>query len=109
MTFDDYQKRALKTARGHNQKNEVFHLLLGLVGEAGEIAEKFKKLVRDHETDESKVDRGDLTKELGDVLWYVAVLADYFEIALEDIAKKNIAKLADRQQRGALSGSGDNR
>lgn len=109
MTFDEYQRLALRTAADKTKKNELFHLVLGLVGEAGEIAEKFKKLVRDKGSDESNIDKADMTKELGDILWYIAVLADYLEIPLEDIAGKNIAKLADRQKRGVLGGSGDNR
>jgi NTP pyrophosphatase (non-canonical NTP hydrolase) len=108
MTFGDYQKSALKTA-DLQRKNELFHLLLGLVGETGEIAEKFKKLVRDKDTDESQIDRADIQKELGDILWYVAVLAEYLGIKLEDVATLNIQKLADRQKRGVLGGTGDNR
>jgi NTP pyrophosphatase (non-canonical NTP hydrolase) len=109
MTFDEYQRLALRTAAPKTKKNELFHLVLGLVGETGEIAEKFKKLIRDKGSDEARLDKADMTKELGDVLWYVAVLADYLEIPLDQIADKNIAKLADRQKRGALGGSGDNR
>jgi NTP pyrophosphatase (non-canonical NTP hydrolase) len=109
MTFDEYQQAALRTARAKNKKNELFHLVLGLVGETGEIAEKMKKWVRDQGSDERLVDTDDLKKELGDVLWYVAVLARYFDISLEEIAAKNVTKLADRQQRNVLSGSGDNR
>lgn len=107
--MNDYQRLALRTTRGHDQNNEIFHLLLGLVGETGEIAEKFKKIVRDHDTDISKLDLKDITKELGDVLWYIAVLADYLGISLDDIASQNIEKLASRQVRGVLRGSGDNR
>jgi NTP pyrophosphatase (non-canonical NTP hydrolase) len=109
MTFNDYQKQALLTAAPKTKKNELFHLLLGLVGEAGEIAEKMKKIVRDHDSNEAKIDRADAQKELGDVLWYVAVLADYLDIKLDAIAEQNLAKLADRQKRGVLGGSGDNR
>lgn len=109
LTLDDYQKAALKTTRGHDQPDELYHLLLGLVGETGEVAEKFKKLVRDKGGDVSKLDRDDMTKELGDILWYLAVLADFLGVSLEDIGNKNIAKLADRQKRGVLKGSGDNR
>lgn len=109
MNLSEYQQKALLTASQRTKKNELFHLLLGLVGETGEIAEKMKKNIRDHDSDESKVDTDDLRKELGDVLWYVAVLADYFDLKLDDIAEVNIAKLASRQKRGVLGGSGDNR
>lgn len=104
-----YQQAALRTAAPRDKRDEVFHLLLGLVGETGEIAEKAKKVVRDHDSDFSQWDREDLAKELGDTLWYVAVLADHFELPLADAAELNIKKLADRQQRDVVSGRGDNR
>lgn len=109
MDLGEYQKLALRTAAPRDKPNEVFHLLLGLVGEAGEIAEKAKKIVRDQHSDFSRWDREDLTKELGDALWYIAVLADHFDLPLDQVAETNIAKLADRQRRGALPGSGDDR
>ena len=109
MNMNDYQQAALRTAAPKDKLNEVFHLVLGLTGEAGEIAEKTKKIVRDKKSDFSQLDLDDLTKELGDVLWYVAVLADHFDIPLADVADKNIAKLADRRKRGLIGGSGDNR
>lgn len=109
MNFDDYQQAAMRTARSPKAKDELFHLLLGLTGEAGEIAEKFKKLVRDHNSDITKLDLEDIKKELGDVLWYVTVLADFLGIRLSDVAATNVAKLADRQARNTLQGSGDNR
>jgi NTP pyrophosphatase (non-canonical NTP hydrolase) len=109
MDLDDYQRAALRTAAPRDKRNELLHLVLGLVGESGEIAEKFKKWIRDHDSEESRIDRGDIAKELGDVLWYVAVLADYLDLSLDDIATANLAKLASRQGRGVLGGSGDNR
>lgn len=109
MTLNEYQKKALKTAAGKKKHNEFFHLVLGLVGETGEIAEKVKKLVRDQNSDTSKLDKKDIEKELGDVLWYVATLADFLDIKLDDVGVKNIDKLASRQKRGKLAGSGDNR
>lgn len=109
MTFDEYQQKALKTARSKDAKDEFVHLVLGLVGETGEIAEKIKKLVRDHNTDMSKLDRDDMKKELGDVLWYAAVLAEYLDLSFDDVATTNIDKLASRAQRGVIGGSGDNR
>jgi NTP pyrophosphatase (non-canonical NTP hydrolase) len=109
MNMDDYQRAALRTAAPRDKYNELFHLLLGLVGETGEIAEKAKKIVRDKGSDFSQWDTEDIKKELGDTLWYVAVVADYFDLALEDVALHNITKLADRQRRGVLGGSGDDR
>jgi NTP pyrophosphatase (non-canonical NTP hydrolase) len=109
MTLDEYQHLALRTAAPKDKKNELFHLVLGLAGEAGEISEKFKKWVRDEASDEDKLDRADLAKELGDVLWYVSTLADYLGLNLDDVAKANIEKLASRQKRGKIAGSGDNR
>lgn len=85
------------------------HLVLGLVGEAGEIAEKVKKLVRDKHSDVAQLDRDDMAAELGDVLWYSAVLANFLDLSLNDVAQRNVDKLADRQRRNALGGSGDNR
>jgi len=107
--LNDYQRAALRTAAPKSKHNEVFHLLLGLVGETGEIAEKAKKIVRDRDSDFSQWDAEDLKKELGDSLWYIAVIADYFDILLDDVAQLNIAKLADRQRRGVIGGSGDGR
>jgi NTP pyrophosphatase (non-canonical NTP hydrolase) len=109
MDMNAYQQAALRTASPKEKHNELFHLLLGLVGETGEIAEKAKKIVRDKNSDFSQWDLEDLKKELGDALWYIAVIADYFDVPLEDVAQVNIAKLADRQKRAMLGGSGDNR
>lgn len=109
MQLNDYQKLAKRTAAPKDKPDEIFHLLLGLIGETGEIAEKSKKIVRDHKSDFSKFDLADLKKELGDVLWYVALLADYFDIPLEEVGRANIEKLASRLARGKISGSGDNR
>lgn len=85
------------------------YFTLGLTGEAGEIAEKIKKVIRNHDGDYTKLDREDLTKELGDVMWYLAMLADTFDIELDDVARANIAKLADRKNRGVIKSTGDYR
>jgi NTP pyrophosphatase (non-canonical NTP hydrolase) len=109
MKCDDYQRAALRTARDRDAPNEFMHLVLGLVGEAGEIAEKVKKLVRDKNGDLAELDRDDMAAELGDVLWYAAVLANFLDLSLDDVAQRNIDKLADRQHRAVLGGSGDHR
>jgi NTP pyrophosphatase (non-canonical NTP hydrolase) len=108
MNLNDYQAAALRTARTKDTKDEFYHLLLGLVGETGEIAEKVKKVIRDEAADFSKLDEL-FEKELGDVLWHIAVLAAYFDIPLEQIAQQNIDKLAGRMARGTIGGSGDTR
>lgn len=108
MTFDEYEKIALKTADLKRQ-NELFHLVLGLSGEAGEISEKFKKWVRDDSAEESKINTQDIAKELGDLLWYITALANYLGVSLEEVAKLNNVKLMDRLDRNKLAGSGDNR
>lgn len=109
MTFKEYQVQALTTSRGKEEHNELFHRILGLVGETGELAEKLKKWVRDENSQESSLDKQDLEKELGDVLWYIAILADYLELDLEQVASTNLEKLASRKKRGVLNGKGDNR
>lgn len=78
---------------------------LGLVGEAGEVAEKIKKLIRDS----TKVDRDEVIKELGDVIFYATALANYFDGSLEEVIAVNIDKLDSRERRGTLRGSGDSR
>ncbi len=107
MTFDDYQKRAMTTAI--DEGSELQQRVLGLVGESGEIADKIKKWYRDQGGDPAKLDRAEIAKELGDVLWYIAALADYLGYRLDDIARDNVTKLASRQTRGKLTGAGDNR
>ena len=109
MDCDDYQRAALRTARDPEAQDEFMHLVLGLVGEAGEIAEKVKKLVRDQNSDLAQLDRDDMAAELGDVLWYTAVLANFLGLSLDDVAQRNVAKLADRQRRAVIGGSGDRR
>ena len=82
---------------------------MGLVGEAGEVAEKVKKILRDNG---GLIDEGrkkELSKELGDVLWYLAQVATELNLSLDDIACLNIEKLNSRKERDRLGGSGDNR
>lgn len=110
MTLYEYQKKALTTVKAIPSKElEITKFTLGLVGESGEVAEKIKKWMRDANMQLDMLDREDLTKELGDVLWYVAVLADRLGVSLDEVGLKNVAKLQSRVERGVISGSGDNR
>lgn len=110
MTLEEYQKQALKTvlSTGDDFK-DLLHWVLGLNGEAGEVAEKLKKIIRDKDGVIAEDDKKELAKELGDVLWYIAVFAHDLGVPLNEIAQANLDKLASRQNRGVLGGSGDNR
>ena len=83
--------------------------VLGLSGEAGEVADKVKKVIRDQKGKLSANDKKAIGQELGDILWYVATSARYLGISLEQIASENIEKLESRLSRGKISGSGDER
>ena len=109
MTFEEYQKLSRKTAIYPDAGNNFIYPTLGLAGEAGEVAEKIKKVLRDNNgvVDESR--REEIAKELGDVLWYVAQVASELGLSLDKIANQNIEKLYSRLERGKLSGSGDSR
>ena len=109
MRLSDYQARSRRTATYPDAGENIVYPTLGLAGEAGEVAEKVKKLVRDKNSDLAQLDRDDMAAELGDVLWYTAVLADFLDLSLDDVARRNVDKLADRQRRAVLGGSGDNR
>ena len=117
MNFNEYQNQAIQTDVAHNattdsaRYNGYMEKALGLAGETGEVLEIIKKMIRDKggvfET--APEDREKLKKELGDVLWYLSALSFYNDIKLEDIAKTNLEKLASRQRRDKIHGSGDNR
>jgi NTP pyrophosphatase (non-canonical NTP hydrolase) len=87
----------------------VVYAALGLTGEAGEFADKVKKILRDEKGDISKEARIELVKELGDTLWYVVKAAKDLGVNLSDVAMCNLEKLESRRERGVISGSGDNR
>ena len=116
MTINEYQEAALTTAV-YPEQFRVIYPALGMNGEAGEVADKVKKVIRDTVllTDAegaivlSHDKRIELAKEIGDVLWYCATLSYDLGFKLDDVAQMNINKLKSRQERGKLSGSGDNR
>lgn len=109
MNFDDYQKEAKKTAIYPNVGENFIYPTLGLAGEAGEIAEKIKKVLRDDGGKLTQEKKTELQKELGDILWYVAQLSTELGLSLSKIADKNLEKLSSHKKRGKLRGSGDNR
>lgn len=127
MDFNTYQNKAVETAIFENKGQLGFlkfqdksqdgiinftsfiYPVLGLCGEAGEVAEKIKKIIRDDEGIVSEDKLNAIKKELGDVLWYLAVLSRQFDLDLQTIAEENIEKLQNRKANNTLAGSGDNR
>jgi len=111
LEMNKYQRIARGTAI---YKDLIIYPALGLAGEAGEVAEKIKKLIRDKGGIQNLLfmeeeDRQAIAKEVGDVLWYCANIAKDLGMTLEDVARINIGKLAKRKEEGTLSGSGDDR
>jgi len=111
MNLNEYQQKAISTAIYPNQGYfyGLVYCALKLNGEAGEIAEKVGKLIRDDHCNISEEKRINLIKELGDVLWYIANLANELSTSLEYVAFTNLEKLAQRKANNTLHGSGDNR
>ena len=120
MKFSEYQEEAGKTAQypdmflfngNLNLDVNVGYLypVLGLCGEAGEVAEKVKKIIRNKEGFCEQKDWDEVKKELGDVLWYVAEICRALGFKMEDVAQMNLDKLKDRQERGVINSEGDNR
>lgn len=103
-TMNDYQDMACSFAI-YPEDMRIVYPTLGLVGEAGEVAEKVKKMIRK----DGELDLKATAKELGDVLWYIANLANDLGYSLEDVAQMNIMKLTSRQERGVIKGNGDDR
>lgn len=108
MQANEYQKRTMDTAiypqAGTGASIELYYLALGLTSEAGEVAGKVKKMIRD-----GQLDTAGMIHEVGDVLWYAARLCDALGFTLEDAMRINYAKLMKRKKENVISGSGDNR
>lgn len=112
MELNEYQKKAAKYDLFEVvDVKEVGFLekVLGLVGEAGETADKIKKILRDKNGEVSDEDRDLVVKELGDTLWYIAAISRYLGVGLSEVAQGNIEKLESRYQRNKLHGEGDKR
>lgn len=117
MNFNAYQEIIAETAI-YPKELGLAYCALGLTGEAGEVADKIKKLYRDDELISLNAlgksiiieqNRLAIAKELGDVLWYITAMANEIDMSLEDIAKMNYDKLLKRRSTNTLQGSGDNR
>jgi NTP pyrophosphatase (non-canonical NTP hydrolase) len=108
-TFSNYQKFTRSTAQYPEVGNNVVYTILGLCGEVGEIAEKFKKLIRDHQNIMTYEYQNELKKELGDVIWYVSQLSFELGLSLDDVIQTNVEKLSSRKNRDVIKGDGDNR
>ena len=113
MKLDEYSTQAISTLLGDHAITDMDATLLsqvfGLMGESGEVAEKFKKLIRDKQGKISEEDRQEIIKELGDILWYINSVSHLLGSNLEEVAERNLDKVLSRKERGRLSGSGDNR
>lgn len=113
MTFAEYETKAAETAVYPNRGANAIYPFLGLAGEAGEVCEKLKKLIRDNQEPEFGYQQEpfltNIKKELGDVLWYVAAICFELGISMEDVAKGNLEKLASRKDRNVIRGNGDDR
>lgn len=106
--INEYQLKALKYAI-YPENARIIYPTLGLTGEAGEVSDKVKKVIRDHNGEFSDEIKKEIMKEIGDVLWYCATLANDLGFNLSEVATENINKLESRFQRNKLGGSGDNR
>ena len=108
MTINEYQEGALRTAI-YPESRRIIYPTLGLTGEAGEVADKVKKVIRDNNDEFTDERKQQIALELGDVMWYAATLAHDLGYSLDEICQMNLNKLASRMQRNKLHGSGDER
>lgn len=113
MTFEEYQAQAISTlTKDHaygDTTAEMMAQVLGLVGESGEVAEKYKKILRDKSGKISEEDKQEILKELGDILWYVNAVAHLLNSNIAEVAESNLQKVLSRKERGVTKGTGDNR
>jgi len=108
MHGNEYQKKAKETAH-YSKKDGIYYITIGLMGEAGEVANKVKKIIRDDGGQLTDQRREILKKELGDVMWYIAMLCTELGLNLDDVMEANNEKLASRKKRSKIQGDGDDR
>lgn len=107
--MNQYMREAITTAIYPSKGDNLYYPTLGLVGEAGEVAEKVKKVMRDDDGVLTSGKRREIVAELGDILWYVAAMCYELGYDMSAVAEMNLSKLRGRQERGTLQGSGDER
>jgi NTP pyrophosphatase (non-canonical NTP hydrolase) len=107
MEINEYQEKTLETVV-FDDKNPISYCILGLNGEAGEIANKYKKVLRG-DTELTEELKAKIKDEIGDVQWYLSVLSNLLGFTLEDVCKTNIKKLNERRENGTIKGDGDKR
>ena len=108
MNFNEYQEKALETAI-YGEGAKIIYPTLGLTGEAGEVANKVKKVLRDNDGEFDEWRKLQIIDEIGDVLWYIAALTNDLGYELDDVAKMNVTKLENRRKNNTIHGEGDNR
>ena len=108
MTLNEYQEHALETAI-YPAESRIIYPTLGLTGEAGEVADKVTKIIRDNHKEFTPEKKAEIMKEIGDVLWYCATLSHDLGYTLDEVAQTNVDKLRSRMERSKITGSGDNR
>lgn len=108
MTLNEYQQGALSTAI-YPEERKIIYPTLGLTGEAGEVADKVKKVIRDNNDEFTDERKHQIALELGDVMWYAASLAHDLGFTLDEVCQMNLDKLASRMKRDKIHGSGDER
>ena len=109
MTFDEYMKKSAVTANYPDMEHNIYYPTIGLAGEAGEVANKVKKIMRNDGGVTTYTSRLAIADELGDCIWYIAALCRELNVSMDWVAEKNIVKLYDRLERGKLQGDGDKR
>jgi len=106
--ISDYQRIAINSAV-YPEDKALEYLILGLVSESGEVAGKYKKIIRDKYGLMDPESKAEIADEIGDVLWYLTMLATELGYSLDTISINNAVKLSDRMSRGVIRGSGDKR
>jgi NTP pyrophosphatase (non-canonical NTP hydrolase) len=114
--YHEYEKTSLELYQEWTDKTAIYpkeeplyYTTLGLVNEAGEVAGVVKKIMRDDNKIVTAEKREKIISECGDVMWYLARIAQELNFSLEEVLEKNMAKLEDRLARNVIKGSGDNR